>query len=333
MNERDLYPAVKTWFRQERRCASAFADLPDESELWVVRHGRRYEIDVWAVEDQPGAERRLIHVAEGTLIATGHSIDDCLSQTESFRAFGDFLWVFFPQDQWDALPPKDRADHEERVRARGMGLLLVDGTRCRQRFAAPPNPYRDDKEIRAILDELGHADEEVVPYALVLSREDARTAAAMMVVATMAERAARRALKTLESGAGHWQVSDDRASLQHGAFIRWVQKDRLIIEVDPFGSYRKDGRPVLWVWRLLGQTDVAPAVRTANPVITHWFFSNGDLKWLAAPIRAVTPARVQVLLAAGYGYDVRFGRRIDLLGRTLAAIEHEIATTVKTVDD
>ena len=91
--EQDMYAAVKGWFESSRKCVVVTADLAtDKTKVRVERNARKRDIDVTALE--AASDGLKVHLAEGKLLARGHSFEERLGQAESVKAYGDSFGSF-----------------------------------------------------------------------------------------------------------------------------------------------------------------------------------------------------------------------------------------------
>ena len=165
-----------------------------------------------------------------------------------------------------------------------------------------------------VLDQLGHGPDSVIPEFVEIPLEVGAAAAAIMSMITMAKHAVEAALRAKLKHKLNGNPSGDSESVRR----RWhaIHGEAGIgpsVELDPFGLYLGDGRPVIWLW-----LDVhgATAAENKSAFGTHVYFDNDHWKWHVIPRANVTRAVVEQMTKDGFDEDGRgvfyLAHRIEL---------------------
>ena len=315
-----MYPAVKEYLKLRHGCETAYADLPsDEVVLRLPRNHCIREVDVVAVKNPRRPDVR-VHLAEGKRLDKGHSFEECLSQLESVSKHGDYLWTFFPEQEWRELTDADRETNLEKLRKKGFGLLLVDQQgRCDELLQAPWNREVGDARRCEVLEALGLQETSVLPSGGLLSFDEARKAELLVCfcwkLKPIVENAIKEALN--ERRRCDWYVWG-----QDGIFQLLAEgtKPWYAIQIEPFGNALADGRPVMWVW--VQQKDLKrPQDCGSSGFGTHVYLD---------PSRGVGPTILkQDFQPEVHRGDRYLGHRIELVGRTTEAVGRELAEVLR----
>ena len=175
--EIQMYGSVMGFFRDRLGCKHVSADLPGEKKVHLPRNLSKRDPDVVGVTEEDE-----VHLAEGKLLArTGQPFEQCREQALSLKEFADYLYVFFPWEDWNRLADDDKITNKTSLREVDIGLLLVDESqKCHEMLR--PSKNTDAKKVKKdeIRRQLGIAAEEDVPKLNCLSSTEASDALAIL---------------------------------------------------------------------------------------------------------------------------------------------------------
>lgn len=320
--ETALYPAVKRWFQQERHCSSCVADLPRDLKVRLPRNLKIREIDVVALEPTAWG-RPLVHLAEGKRFASGESLAACVNQADSVRAAADYVWVFFPKSDWEAVEAKQRVRNEEHVKSRDMGLLLVQGRSCEVIIEAPRNKAVDEEEAMRVFEALDESPMSIMPTVDQLGASEAVRAASTMALVSAVEEVVSSVVNCDDWTNAH----NDSEAVRRGFYVRALETETLYLELDPWGCYLRNGSPVLWFWAELTSEQLLNALGGGRLIGTHCYFPTGRWNWHMVPTGDLSPQTANLLLKENVAPDEDHpsialavpitGRRRDALARDI----------------
>jgi len=283
--------------------------------------------DVVACKVGPLKRERDVHLAEGKLLnLPTHGFEETLNQLDSFRRYADYLWAVFPARRWSAAGANHNYWTSE-LRKRGYGLLLVDEGRVELKSPALANSEVDRTSRDSLLDALlGENSDEPVRIST-LATEAAETAI----------RAAARVAEIMVSGPVREIIGKSRrTSYLIAPFMdsripffclgdAWIGKCG--IQGDPFSTYLKDGRALIWVWRTfgtLGEDEKSIRSITSRPHPTDvYFYSATETgnEWICRPLSELS---IESLKASEHLGEFSLGRAVSISDRSTSGIAVDI---------
>src|SRR5207249_855125 len=149
--EAQMYAAIKTYLKEIRGCKYVSADDGGQ-KVHLPRNLSKRDPDVVGV-----TEEEAVHIAEGKCLArSGQPFEQCTEQALSLSAFADYLYVFFPWEEWSSLRPDDDQRNKKILRDRGIGLLLVDErNKCKEILPSRQNTEVESKKRNEIHKQMG----------------------------------------------------------------------------------------------------------------------------------------------------------------------------------
>lgn len=322
--ESALYRPVATFLEKQCQC--------HHRHTWIAGCGRDFAFpagfgnrkpDVVAISDPTG--QREIHLVEGKLLnIPTHGFDQTLHQLDSFRRYADFLWAAFPDDTWQAA----RHNHHNwtsDLEQRGYGLLLIKNGKVAQKSPARRNREVTEDRKREFLEQLlGESDDAIHVPSLDPRAAEGAARAVARVTELMAG-------PIREVVGGHRKessfASPDYYDTRHAYYsLGGVGCEDAYIQGDPFGVILKDGRPVIWVWRWLGdlagnERRIKAAVEEDHPNDVYYFADNGEWMWQCRPLSEL---KIEALKSGGYTGEFNLGRCLPVTERTCGGIKKDM---------
>lgn len=327
--EENMYPAVKRYFRGELGCEHISVDLPDEKKVHLPRNLSKRDPDVLGITDD-----NEVAVAEGKILnRTGQPFEQCVQQTESLKSFADYLYVFFPKEDWGALS-KDDADRNRRIlRDKNIGLILVDEKGRAKVLAKPPsNDAVEDSKRDQVRKLMGLASDDSVPAMTGIDAESARRLNAMLACCeTVLQEIIQGAIahvfrKTKAKGSYDVYSSDDEGDSQKLRVFRWaVWPKDAIIEIDVFGGYLGDGKPCIWISKDVSAEFLCDHLTNRRiPFGTHvQFYEEDDI----VPCPDVTESRINASAEADANFCLC--HKVELWKRSRTGLQKEIESLLQ----
>lgn len=315
--EAKMYPYVKEYLKKRYGCDPVYADLPaDKFKVRVPRNLQEREIDVVGVTKR-GTDFH-VHLAEGKAFKKGTSFEECINQIEAVATYGDYLWVFFPKEEWDRLDAKERNFNEDRIRQKNFGLILVSKGKCEEPIPARPNQSVDAEKREEVLRQIGLVEDNDFPPIETLSSKDAMLAASAVALCTCVT----LLFKEGKTSKFTWDYTDHEY-IKHGWFSpSWDCGNNVIVEMDPFGRYLMDGKPVAWVFIEYDEKGLNSFLLKEQTFGTHCFFDNEKWSWKTIPLADLSKSVISNLKQQGY--DSYIGHAVDLVGRNPNKLKDEL---------
>jgi len=324
MKESSLYPPVAKFLVKKYAC--------DPRATWVAGCGkdltfpsgfRKSKPDVVTVHREGDTSE--VHLVEAKLLhIRAFAFDETRNQLDNHRRYADKLWAAFPESQWQDVA----ANHgrwKRELGDRGFGLLLVNSGKVRIELEPGSNPKMEP----ACKDELLEAllvpqDKAISVPSLGTDMGNAACVAAARVAELMAG-----PVKELLAPKG--RVGPFLA-LDYDSEVDWFvmgefEKGLLSVNGDPFGRILGDGRPVIWVWRCLGElktneSTIRKETVKEHPVDTYFFAQDedgGDYQ-----CGRLSELDIQALKANDFVGEFSLGGTIPVDERTKAAVKKDL---------
>jgi hypothetical protein len=320
--ETDMYGAVKAYLKKERGCKHVSADDGGQ-RIHLLKNLSKRDPDVVGV-----AEGHDVHIAEGKFLArSGHSFDECVSQAESLRPFADYLYVFFPSEEWSSLSPEDVQRNTRSLKARGMGLLLVEERgKCTEILHSGKNAEVEDRQRDVVLERMGVLKD--VPKPAYLSSTQASDAIAIVDCFMECGRAvAAEAIRNVFGKKVKWnpQVPKEKEVPRGFFFFADIgsRSDGSLknfgVDLDVFGGHLGDGHSCIWVTRRVTCATVLQRLETRSAEFgTHLYFEENDS---ARSLGDISPEQVR---KHRDGYEFWLMHRVDFFGRSRGGLRTEL---------
>ncbi|HZS17706.1 MAG TPA: hypothetical protein VFA51_07220 [Candidatus Udaeobacter sp.] len=330
MRESDLYKPVAQFL--ERRYGIA------HKNTWTAGSGRdlaffagfgRRKPDVVACKPHPLKPE--VHLAEGKLLnIPTHGFEETVNQLDSFRSYGDFLWAVFPWGSWSSAT----TNHDRwisQLQGRGYGLILVGDGRAKPQFDALPNSSVDHTKRKSLLTALLGASDDPI-FLPSLSTETAETAirAACRVAAIMSGPVRDVVGKNRKESTFSAPFVTDQPVFALGD-VEIGQNS--YIQGDPFGTYLKDGRALIWVWRDWGTLrNDEKSIRTFTsrlpPSDVYFYAENDKSEFICRPLSELSLDGLKETRYLGW---FSLGRAIPVSDRSLAGIKSDVRRLIQWV--
>jgi|ERR1051326_1301139 hypothetical protein len=246
--EMQMYLAVKAYLKDVRGCKHVSADEGGQ-KIHLPRNLSKRDPDVVGV-----TEDNEVHIAEGKCLArSGQPFEQCVEQALSLGAFADYLYVFFPWEEWSSLRHDDDQRNKKILRDKGIGLLLVDkADKCREILPSRQNTEVESQKRDQIRKQMGILQEPDVPKLNCLSSPEASNARAILDCFNERGMAIAGAaiFNVFKEKVREWKyhVSNENAASQVFYFYPNFSLE-ISIDLDVFGGYLRDGHSCMWVTR------------------------------------------------------------------------------------
>jgi len=337
--EKEMYEAVKSYFLKSLGCEVVVADsAADAKKFKLLRNLRIRRPDVIGMKSN-----NEIYIAEGKLLTKGAApFESCVSQACSLKVFADYCYVFFPKSDWTRLSQDEIQYNQNYATERGVGIILVDEPdNCREILMPRYNPKKSPKKrkeaIELLNDIAGRSAAEPIPSSPRLSPSEAGNANRLLSMMMAVERDILRNLAKklfrkarMQHDEGSFQdFGDSSYSTKAQGFIlckHYSKDEKILIEIDPFGQYLKDGHPCLWVSAQVGY-DKLRSLLSAQPRSfgTHIYIDYGE-RDETRPIFDVKEQDVTSYRTSEA--DVWLCHKAEVFGREREGLESEIAFLV-----
>jgi len=330
MKESALYRPVAEFL--EERCGC------DPKTTWFAGCGRplsfpsgfgkrKRKADVVGFRQHEGTKE--VHLVEGKLLRVpAHDFEEARNQLDNVRAYADRLWAVFPEAEWQADAAKhDAWKRELRERAYGILLAVIKNKQVKEvrlELEAKANPHVDSARRNELLEAVfGEQDEPVEVPSLGTQMGKAAARAAARVVELMVG-----PVKEVFAPKGRegpflatYYYNSENESFLLGRF----EEGDLYVQGDPFGNTLDDGRPVIWVWRSLGdlktnESAIVNAASKEHPEDTFFYVESEE----DADCCPISELDIERLKAKGFIYEFSLGRAIPVDGRTEAAVKKNV---------
>ncbi len=317
--EIQMYGSVREFLRERQGCKHVFADLPGEKKMHLPRNLSKRDPDVVGITEEDE-----VHLAEGKLLArSGQPFEQCVEQSLSLKEFADYLYVFFPWEDWDRLPEDDKISNKSHLRERGIGLLLVDvAEKCHEILRSSKNTDAKTAKKDELRRQLGMVAEEDVAKLGCLSSTDALAAISIIDCfmdcgMKVAEKAIYNVFKKKVKKWEHEVVKDKGVSKGFFFFADFYE-EKVGVDLDVFGGCLGDGRSCMWVTRDMNCATLLPRLETRFPEFgTHLRFGE---KGFVPSLRDVKP--VQILKSREKSLWLL--HRVEFFGRSTDGLRMEL---------
>jgi hypothetical protein len=278
-HEEQMYRAVKTFLEKDCGCTPVVADLPeDRPKIHLPRNLNMRDPDVVGV-----TETGEVYIAEGKCLRSGEAFDQCVAQAQSLSAFAEYLYVFFPSEEWSRLRHNEDERNKKLLRQKGIGLLLVDeADNCEVLLRPDKNKDVDTSKKNELRRGLGLPVRETLPNPGHLSSKSASTAVEILdCFSSRAMKAATEAILSVFNRNGSlfsfevYHPVEDPPSPPVAVWSACLgEDDGIYLELDVFGGYLRDGHSCIWVGRVIGQQALRRHLETGvSGPGTHVFFN------------------------------------------------------------
>jgi len=326
--ESDLYKPVARFLQRQYGCKVTWIAGSGTDLAFAAGFGKR-KLDVVACKLGPLEGEGEVHLAEAKLLnLPTHGFEETKNQLDSFRRYADYLWAVFPAERWSSAV----ANHDHwtsELREKGYGLLLVDEGRVELKSSAQRNSDVDQKAKKSVLDALLKEEPDEPMRIPTLASETAETAmrAAARVFEIMSGPVREGIGKTRRKST----FPDSYGESDTPFFVIGGAGDgKCYIQGDPFSTYLKDGRALIWVWRVLGrlrddEKRVLTITSRPHPTDVYFYSDNGKGEWICRPLSELS---VEGLKAAGYLGGFELGRAVPISNRSKKGIAADIRRLV-----
>ena len=315
-----MYGPVMGFLRERLGCKHVSADLPGERKVHLPRNLSKRDPDVVGITEEDE-----VHLAEGKLLArTGQPFEQCREQSLSLKEFADYLYVFFPWEDWSRLGEDDKITNKSRLSEVGIGLLLVDESqKCHEILRSNKNTDAKKAKKDEIRRQLGIAAEEDVPRRSCLSSTDASDAIAIVdCFIECGMKVAGEAIFNVFKKKVKWEHGLCKEKAVSQGFLFYADfGEELGVDQDIFGAYLGDGRSCMWVTRYVSCATLVQVLAARFPDFgTHLFFGE---KGFVPSLRDVKPEQIRKSGEKSLWLMHRvefFGRSRDGLRREMEAL-------------
>lgn len=336
-HEKDMYPAVKKYFKEEHDCGEfTTADLLNEKMVGIQRNlSKRYPDVVGINKDGE------VLIAEGKILEkSGHPFEDCVNQIDNLKPCADYLFVFFPKDQWSKLSSDDVARNLRILKEKNIGLILVDINRnnAKPKWQPVHNDTVEDKKRKIFLKNMNYYIGGNSYNIQGLNPESAEQANEILclcfyIITKLIEEIIK---KVAQKVTGEWMaftVGEDYEDCFK--MFKWSvelgeEPKRIAVEVDPFGLYLEDGQPSIWIHKEVSQKFIKYYIEQQKNVRfgTHGFFDNNGECVLRNEI-----TEKQIDDCAKTEETIWICQQINICGRTQSGLKKEIEYFLKQAKD
>ena len=181
--ESEMYPVIKEYFSETLKCNRVFID-----SLRLTVNLSKGRVDITALEDV-GENEYKIHLLEAKMLNKRHIFHECIDQIVSIKHYGNYLWVAFPEREWDCLEEAEKKRNEEVIKEKELGLLLVSKNECYPKIKAPFSKISSEENRNIVLEKLGLSIENEFLHTIeTLGSEESRKAANTLLLMDLSAR-------------------------------------------------------------------------------------------------------------------------------------------------
>ncbi|MCX5778743.1 MAG: hypothetical protein NTU66_05980 [Elusimicrobia bacterium] len=323
--ETDMYPVIEEYFLKTLKCDKVFKD-GDETFLSLKKNLRKGEVDLTALEDVEESNCK-IHLVEAKSFAKRHSFQECLHQITAIKDSGNYLWVAFPEREWESLNEKEKKENITEIKEKGLGLLLVNENVCYPEIKSPLNKISEENK-NTVLEHLGlFAGDTYLPIVETLGGEECKKAARIMLLMEMVENCVKEITKKMKVDT---QEGNEDSFTKYFYNTSIYLSDHVGIEFDPFSCYLRDSAPSVWVWLLFNDSstknDFEKYLNSKTLFGTHILLDNNDWDWKIIPIHDRNQVALP-LIKKGFT-NIWFGNRIEINGRHKESLKKDMEQSI-----
>jgi hypothetical protein len=326
------YPAIETYLRKQWNCSRTWRvgktprialKVPDPHQRVPDVVGARQSDDQW----------QTVIVEAKRKDAGGHAIQQAIAQLEAVSDWAHYLFLSLETADWRARKLQDQVALESEVKRRGVGLLLVDGMKVEQRVDPTQNSGVHEAARDELLGWLG-IECDTAPRAIPepLSASQARVARlAFALVDQFLWDAVPVWQDIFKKSPGQDPKAQVHTEYRHrpptAILSTSMRHQGVELEGDPFGCYRDDGVPVLWLWTRAPIKRVDARLRIS---CRGWFyFAHNDLQ--EHRVTAVGDVDLTDLAREGFTRAPQIGWPILIAGRTKSSVQRELVDLINVV--
>jgi hypothetical protein len=321
--ESAMYEPVRRYFEKECDCTKTHVDVPDDPLSFQLERN----LDIREPDFIGIGKGSRVFMAEGKVLSySSNAFDQCLAQAVSMKKYADYIFAFFPHDEWSTLPESDLETNKRALREQGIGLLLVDRERnsCEREMGAAHNTTFDKVSHDSIVKAFsGDADQALVETVSLPYAQAESVSRMLSLLQDLADSTVRDAFRKVFKRS-YKKVFFKRWRDPSEPFYIWVHYHGSIgVEIDPFGLYLRDGRPCIWVFveTTFGKAKkwiAQPARKFGSHV--HVEFEEGG--YLCVPIPEI--GSNPVISGLVDNHDFYICHHMDLHGRSKKGLSLEI---------
>jgi len=311
-NEKDMYPLVRNFFEQDLRCKYV-RETSDEQAIKIEGRGKP---DIVGLSIKEG--EYLIHMAEGKLLRNRQNFSECMGQAESCQGYADYLWVFFPKDEYNRLYEETRNEYKQKLEEKGIGLLLVSDEVERIQKSEQNRKISQEKRKQVLLQ--FDTIEQVISFEKPLKEHLTNTSEIFCCFYDI--------MKNIVGGVMNKKRKvSEHIEARRNWYVLKYYGDGVGIEADPFGLYLRNGEPMLWVWGNISDNRLKNYLDKKEFLFgTHILFEDKDYspKGQIKSIYEVEKETVDIFVTQKGLKNIWIGHAIDVNGRTREGLKKQL---------
>lgn len=206
----------------------------------------------------------------------------------------------------------------------GLRLILVDDGRAKAQFDALPNSNVDPTKRKSLLTALlGDSDDPISIPTLATETAEIASHAAFRVAKIMSGPVREVVGKNRKESTFTAAILSEERFFTLGEV--WVDRN-VAIQGDPFSTYLKDGRALIWVWRDCGtlannEKFIRAVTDRPHPADVYFYAENKELEWICRPVSELSLPTLKDIRYLGW---FALGRAIPISNRSRAGVKTDL---------